>query len=255
MLREVAALGQPMPSGIEVRVSGANAARGYQQACALAESGAAALISFGLAGGLDPRLGPGRVIIGTEVLAVEGAVRDPRGAQSLGETLGAIFSMRGHAVRRGEAPPPVTVDERYTADQRLIELLFKVGGKGAVVGPIAGVDHLVRTRDEKAALLVKTRALVADMESQGVARAATERGLPFGVIRVVVDPSNRELPEALARAVRPDGSTALAPILNSLLLNPFGLGGYMSVALDSAIALRRLGRVGRNVGAALLGCL
>lgn len=252
MLREAAALGQAAPPGIDVRVSGADAERGYRQACALAESGAEALLSFGLAGGLDPRLGPGRVIVGTEVLEVRGASLEPQGSQSLGETLGAIFSVRGHAARRAEIPPPVAADAHFVADPRLTERLLVLAGRQAVAGPLVGVDHLVCTRREKTALFVKTRGLVADMESQGVARAAAERGLPFGVIRVVIDPSNRELPEALARAVKPDGSTTLTPILRSLLLNPLGLGAFLSVALDSAIALRRLGRVGRGVGAALL---
>ncbi len=247
-------MGDPVPHGLEVRVSGADAARGYQAARALADTGVEALLSFGLAGGLDPRLGPGAIVIATEVLEVRGAGLDP-GEGGLREKLGTLFSVRGHAARAGEMPPPVTADARFVADRHLVKRLVEAGGRHAAAGTLVGVERIARTRGEKAALFVKTRGLAVDMESQGVARAAAERGLPFGVVRVVFDPSNREMPEALARAVRPDGSTTLAPILSSLLLRPFDLGAYLSMALDSAVALRALRRVGRRLGPALLGGL
>lgn len=238
-------------AGLETRVSGADAARAYEQARALAEAGAQALVSFGLAGGLDPRLGPGAVVVGAEVLELRGPFVEP-GEGGLRERLGTLFSVRGHAAKAAGALPPVMADARYEADQGLVARLSELGGRHAVVGTMVGVERLVRTRQEKAALFAKTRGLTADMESQGVARAALEHGLPFGAIRVVIDPSNRELPAALERVVRPDGSTALAPILTALLLNPFELGAYLSMALDSSIALARLRRVGGRLGLAVL---
>ena len=247
-------MGVPAPRGLDVRASGADAARGYQQACALADGGAEALLSFGLAGGLDPRLGPGAVVVGAEVLECRGPIPEP-GEGGLREKVGTLFSVGRHAAKAESALPPLSADACFAADARLIALLVEAGGQGAAIGTLVGVDRIVRTRMEKSALFARTRGLAVDMESQGVARAAAERGLPFGVIRVVFDPSNRELPAALARAVRPDGSTTLAPILSALLVNPFELGAYVSMALDSAVALKRLRRVGRRLGAALLGGL
>ncbi len=247
-------MGEPVARGLEVRVSGANAARAYQEARALAEAGAEALLSFGLAGGLDPSLGPGAIVIGTEVLEVHGPIEVPKEV-GLRDTLNAVFNLRGQMARAREPLPPVSADARFVADRRLIERLAEAAGRRALAGPLIGVDHIVRTRAEKSTLLVRTRGFAVDMESQGVARAASECGLPFGALRVVLDPSNRELPAALARSVKPDGSTTLAPILTGLLVNPFELGAYLSLAYDSALALRTLGRVGRRLGPALLGGL
>jgi hypothetical protein len=124
-----------------------------------------------------------------------------------------------------------------------------------MIGPIAGVDRVVATRTEKAALIIKTRARAADMESAGVARAAHEAGLPFGVLRVVFDASNRELPSWLMRTVRPDGTTTLKPLLPVLLLNPFEAATLISLSIDALFALRALRRVGRRLRPALLGGL
>jgi nucleoside phosphorylase len=242
-------------AGLQVRVSGADAARAYQQACALAEAGAEALLSFGLAGGLDPRLGPGSIIVANQVLEVGAALLEPEPAGSFRERLQSMFAPLGRLVTQPPEPPPVVADAAYETDGPLTERLLALGGRHVARGPVAGVARIVGTRDEKTALFVKTRALTADMESQGVARAATERRLPFGAIRVVFDPSNRDLPVALARAVKPDGSTALGPALRGLLLNPFELSALLSVGIDSVLALRALRRVGRRLGPALLGGL
>lgn len=255
VLREAAALGQPEPAGLQVRVSGADAARAYQQASDLAEAGADALLSFGLAGGLDPRLGPGSIVVANQVLEVGAALLEPEPAGSFRERLHTMFAPLGRIVSQTPELPPVVADADYEPNAQLMERLLAVCGRRVALGPVAGVACIVGARDEKATLFVKTRALTADMESQGVARAATERGLPFGAIRVVFDPSNRDLPAALARAVKPDGSTTLRPVLRALLLNPFELGALLSVGIDSVMALRALRRVGRRLGPALLGGL
>ncbi|MGD9535906.1 MAG: hypothetical protein AB7P52_02150 [Alphaproteobacteria bacterium] len=255
-MREAAALGRPIPAGLQVRASGADAARAYRHACDLAEAGAEALLSFGLAGGLHPALGPGSVVVANQVLEVGAAMLAPEPAGSFRERLQSMFAPFARVFAQPpEALPPPTADAAYETDGGLTKRLVELSGGRVALGPVAGVERIVGTREGKVALFAKTRALAVDMESQGVARAATERGLPFGVLRVVLDPSNRELPSVLARAVRPDGSTTLRPILCGLLLNPFELGGLLSVGIDSAAGLRALRRVGGRLGPALLGGL
>jgi nucleoside phosphorylase len=255
VLREAAAIARSESAGLQVGVSGADARRAYEQACDLAESGAEALLSFGLAGGLDPRLGPGSVVVANQVLAVGGESLEPEQSGSFRERLQNMFAPLGRLTTQMPELPPVQADAAYEADEAFVERLLAVGGTRCALGPVAGVDRIVGARDEKVALFVKTRALTVDMESEGVARAATERGLPFGVIRVVFDPSNRDLPAALGRTVKPDGSTTMKPVVRALLLNPFELGGYLSVAIDSVMALRALRRVGLRLGPTLLGGL
>lgn len=250
--REAAALGHAGDAHWLVRCSGANAEAGYQHARALAADGVEALLSAGLAGGLDPRLGPGAVIVADEVHAIAGNTIDPMASASLRTRLASVFTVRGHAQALTDAPPPVSADASYRPDPRLIEALAALGGRAVHVGAMAAVDHVIAKRDEKLGLFGKTRALGVDMESQGVARAAAEAGIPFGVIRVVLDPSNREMPRAMMRAVKPDGGTNIGGFLGGLLLNPFEIGACVSLVLDAAIAFRSLRRVGRGLAPALL---
>ena len=49
-----------------------DAARAYAQACAMADRGVSGLVSFGMAGGLDPALQPGDLIIAESVMDASG---------------------------------------------------------------------------------------------------------------------------------------------------------------------------------------
>lgn len=247
--REAACLRAP---NIDVRCSGANAAAAYEHARALIKDGAEALLSVGLAGGLDPRLGPGAVVVANEVLVIAGETVDPMAAASLRTRLANVFTVRGHAASQAIEAPAVEADAAFRPDEDLVERLRGVGGPKVSIGSIVGVDHVVAKRVEKLGLFTKTRALAADMESHSVARAASEAGVPFGAVRVVIDPSNREVPKAMIRSVRPDGNTSIGAFLAGLALNPFEIGACVSLALDAAIAFRALRRVGRGLAPALL---
>jgi len=247
--REAACLRAP---GVDVRCSGANAAVAYELARALIKDGADCLLSVGLAGGLDPRLGPGAVIVANEVFAVAGETVDPMAAASLRTRLANVFTVRGHATSLGVEAPAVEANAAFQPAADLVERLRTVGGPKVSIGPIVGVDHVVAKRVEKLGLFTKTRAFAADMESHGVARAASEAEVPFGVVRVVIDPSNREVPSAMIRSVRPDGSTSIGAFLAGLALNPLEIGACLSLALDAAIAFRSLRHVGRGLAPALL---
>ena len=55
-----------------VAVAGASPARASAQASALIDRGIDGLVSFGVAGGLNPALAPGTVVIAGQVLAPDG---------------------------------------------------------------------------------------------------------------------------------------------------------------------------------------
>jgi hypothetical protein len=153
-----------------------------------AADGAAALLSFGIAGALAPKLRPGTVVIADRVAGV--------------------------AAR----PLPLAV----------------AGLRGIVAGAAAPVAS---TR-AKAALFAATGALAVDLETDLVARA----GLPYGVLRVVADPAERDLPRAALVGLKPDGTPALAAVLGAVARAPWQIPALLRLAWETRAALSGLAR-------------
>jgi len=164
------------------------------------------VLSFGVAGGLDPALPPGHVVIGTSVGA-----------------------------REDRWPTEQAGAERIAA-------LFRRGGVPISLAGIAGVDAPVLDGSAKAALRARTGAAAVDMESHIAAEYAAAHGLPFTALRVVCDPAGRSLPPLVATALQPDGRTNYAAVAGSLLRNPGQLPALTRVARDAAAAFRALSR-------------
>jgi adenosylhomocysteine nucleosidase len=162
------------------------------------------VISFGVAGGLDPTLKPGDVVVATEVLAG---------------------------------------DTRWLADLALDEdLIANIGlGRWRIVrGRLAGTEQLVAARHLKEALHLETGAAAVDMESHVAAAYAAEAGLPFAAVRVVSDPAHRALPDLAIAAIKPDGGIDLRKVLGSIVRNPLMLRDLVSTGIDFNRALRSL---------------
>jgi adenosylhomocysteine nucleosidase len=162
------------------------------------------VISFGVAGGLDPKLKAGDVIVATEVMA--GASRWPAGL-ALNEELIAGFGL---------------------------------GRRPVVRGGLAGVERVVAACAGKAALRLQTGAVAVDMESHIAASYADEMGLPFAALRVISDPASRALPRLAMDAIKPNGDIDLAKILRGVAKNPRTLRSLVSTGLDFNRALRSL---------------
>jgi hopanoid-associated phosphorylase len=198
--------------GVEILCSGADV--GLLRA-ALGERAAkpyAAVVSFGLAGGLDPRLAPGDLIVASAVVSDGAAAETHRSLQRL-----------------------------------LLDGLARAG-VSARDGAVAGADAPVMSPCEKARLHHLTGAVIVDMESHLALDFAQKRGLPFAVLRAVCDPSERALPPLAAKAVKPDGGVDLALILRELAKNPAQLGGLIAAGRDSGRAFATLGRCGGLLG-------
>ncbi|WP_183258453.1 phosphorylase [Bradyrhizobium sp. CIR48] len=162
------------------------------------------VISFGVAGGLDPSLRSGDVVLATEVL--DGDTRWAAGL-SLGDEL----------------------IDRLTSGRRRV-----------VRGSLAGAEEVVTKRACKAALHSETGASAVDMESHIAAAYAAEAGLPFAAVRVISDPAHRALPALARAAIKPNGQIDLAAVLRGIVRNPATLHALVSTGIDFNRALRSL---------------
>lgn len=167
----------------------------------------AALLSFGMAGALDPSLRLGDWVVGS-------------GVQGEGEC-----------------------DPLWRA--RLSRQLAP-----ARTGLCLGSDRLIADAAEKAQMWRAYGALIVDMESHHVARAAGRMGLPFAVLRCVSDVASHDLPPAMAVAMRPDGSLALGSVLRSVLREPWQMRDlYAALAgFAKAFGLLKAGVRGLRLG-------
>ena len=113
--------------------------------------------------------------------------------------------------------------------------------------PVFGSDELVNIA-AKHRIFDETNAAIVDMESHVVAKRASEKGIPFAILRSVVDPRDFEIPSWVADSVRPNGTVSLLPILSGMCIFPWhigrlaSLGGYNKRAMASLSgAVRILG--------------
>ena len=192
-----------------VACAAADARKAEALAKAMIDAGAGALMSFGLAGGLDPALAPGTVVLATAVVAPSG------------ERLPADAAWRA-ALRRRDGMP---YDLREAP----------IAGSAVPVMDVAG----------KAALFAATKAAAVDMESHAVAAVAAGFGLPFMAIRAVADPAGRAIPGLALLGLGPDGEQRAWPVVKALLRQPLQLPALLRLKRDSDAALEELGRVAR----------
>jgi adenosylhomocysteine nucleosidase len=190
-----------------ILLSGARPDLARMAAGRLAAAGCTHLLSYGLAGGLDPSLAPGTLLLPETVLAPEALPVD--------------------AAWHGRAAA-----------------LF--GDMNPVTAPLAGVDIAASSPEAKRALYARSGAASVDMESQHLARAAEAAGLPFLVLRVVADTAGDSLPPAALVGVRPDGGTDIPAVLLALLRRPGQLPALMRLGSAAAAANRTLLRCARR---------
>ena len=238
---EAATLGEG--GGFRAAVSAASPARAAQAVDAMIAGGVRLLVSYGLAAGLDPRLGPGALLLPDAVVAHKGEVETPA-LGGVRDQLQRLASFR----REDDAhePPAAAADDRLPVDAAVREMLSQALGEPAEGGALAGVDHPLVRGDQKLSLFVKTRARAADMESHIVASAAAAAGVPFVVLRVVSDPSNRAVPRTALAGLSEDGRIDGRAVASGLLRRPWECIDMLTLALDAAQAMRRLRRVGRR---------
>jgi 4-hydroxy-3-methylbut-2-en-1-yl diphosphate reductase len=161
---EARAVRRGLGGAAQVRVTGYGPARSRRQAAALASGGFGLLAVVGVGGGLTDDLTPGDLVVGTEVSDASTTTRCPVAPLLAGE------------LRRAGLP--------------------------ARTGPVITVDRLAGGPGRQR--LAAGGAVVADMESAYLARAAGDR--PVAVLRAISDTPARPL---LSPGIVPGGIAAL----------------------------------------------
>ncbi|MGH6797657.1 MAG: phosphorylase, partial [Roseiarcus sp.] len=164
------------------------------------------VVSWGICGGLDPRLRPGDLSLGAEVVSDEGAIR---------------------------------TDEAVTSS---LALRLIGAGTRVVVERLAAADAPVLTAAAKAELRRATGAAGVDMESLTAGRFALEQRIPFAILRAVADPAERDLPPLVLKGVDSDGRINAVALIRELIRGPSQFAGLRAAALDSRAAFKALNR-------------
>lgn len=202
------------PSDLWILTAGASAARAESLADTLISRGATALLSFGIAGGLDPALRPGTLVLARDVVLPENTC------------LSADAGWR----------------DKVSAALR---------GMTLYDGTIAGTDHMLVSAEQKSHLHRRTQAAAADMESHGVARAAARRSVPFLIVRAIADPADQALPKSAVAGLDDAGTVRPSATIAALFSNPTQMTALLAVAAHAATALAALwrfaGRAGRDL--------
>lgn len=162
------------------------------------------IVSFGVAGGLNPVLRSGDIVIASQI---------------------------------------VTAKRRWSTEAALTENLVALPakrGRQIIAGILAGAEQVVTGQIGKAALRATTGADAVDMESHIAARYAEFNGLPFAAVRVISDPAHRALPELTMNAIKPNGNVDMWKVMRGIARNPKTIPHLISTGRDFNRALRSL---------------
>ena len=194
-----------LADGTLLVVSGMGQAAAGRGARALVDAGVRALISWGMAGGLDPTLAAGTLLLPCEVASPEGA----------------LF---------------LTAEDWR---QRLRSAL--VASQPVCCGKLLTCRAAIGSSADKAIAFRQTAAVAVDMESLAIAEVAASRRLPFLVVRAIVDTAADEVPRALVAAAATDADgVSLGRLIGALARTPPDLLPVLRLARRFRAASRAL---------------
>jgi len=168
---------------------------------AMIREGAEKLVSFGIAGALDPSLKPGDLILAS-----------------------AVHLPDGH---------------RQATDQKwLVHISHRL--PQARIADVAGSSTIVATAEEKATLHRDSGAVCVDQESHWVAQIADANRVPFIVVRAIADRAGDSLPPAVLVGLDEHGNPHTGAVIAALLRDPGQVFGLIRVAFQTRKALKAL---------------
>jgi len=206
--------------GTLLAISGIGAEAAVHAARRLVDAGVRGLVSWGMAGALDPALRAGDLVLPSAVITPD---------------VGPISMSAGW---------------REWLAARLVETLthpraapIAVCGGVLLTSPVA-----LDTVAAKAAALRTTLAVAVDMESAAIATVAVDRGLPCIAVRAIVDTAADCLPRAVLAASRA-GQIRISGLARELLRSPKDIAPLLRLVGRYRAAKRTLlcvARVGLN---------
>lgn len=191
---------------VSVEVGGMGRTRAEAATTRLIERGAEAVVSWGIAGGLDPGLGPGTVVVPEFV--VDGD-RD-----------------RWYADAGWR-------DRLLTGIENLVPISRN---------PMFHSDEVIASPEQKLALHSRWDVAAVDMESAGIARVAQDAGVPWLIIRVVGDAADQELPKAVTGLSDDEGRLRIGAVAG-LVFRPRLWLTLLALGRANAAAARSMRRV------------
>jgi hopanoid-associated phosphorylase len=195
-----------------VRCVGGDSKSAGEAARSLVAEGCIGLVSFGIAGGLQPTLVPGMLVVAASVIGPNRSCFpcDPAWRRRLMAVLGANFAVEG--------------------------------------SDVVGRDRPVLLSTEKRRLHERTGAAAVDMESHAVSQIAAERGVPFLAVRAIADPADRDIPAWVPGLVGADGRPRAWAVIAGLAAHPHHVPAVISLGRDSEKAFAALRRVALTAG-------
>jgi adenosylhomocysteine nucleosidase len=195
-------------NGTLLAVSGIGCPAAAAAARALVAAQVSALMTFGLAGALDPALAAGTVVLPGELISRDGA--------------------------------------RFVTCKAWRERVAASLGFAVSTGTLLTSARAIETPAEKAAAFRDTGAAAVDMESAAVAEVAAAHGLPFIAVRVIVDTAGDALPAAVVAASRA-GRVEIWGLIAGLVAAPREIAALIRLARRYRMAMRSLRVVGTHL--------
>ena len=188
-----------------IACAAASPQRALEQARGFLRDGAGALVSFGIAGGLDPGLRPGHLVMAD-----------------------AVFTPERHLL---PCNPAWRQKLRQAAEAEDIALH---------PGHLAGSHEVVPTPEAKTELARLSGGRAVDTESHSVALAAQEADVPFVTVRAIADSAGAVLPRAARGSLDAAGNPRVGLVIARLCLRPWELGELRRLRADAKAAHKAL---------------
>ncbi len=198
-----------------IQLCGIGREKALNAAQSLLDAGATALLSWGIAGGLDPALSAGTLVLPQQVIGAD------------------------HSVF------PVDGEWRSRLRDRVAKHVAM--SSGTLLESLSVFTH----PSQKQALAKCEGAAAVDMESAAVAQAAQQAGAPFMAIRVIADQAITAIPSSALSAVDAYGRLQVFPLVASLLAHPGELPALITLGRAFRAAQKTLSIVAKLAGPGL----